>query len=136
MKKKIPHFTWTLTEKTWFFVYQKLKPQYTRFNRARIIIERMFLNFKILQPFFSLLHDFFFLDLTKDSTVLLEDNTLNHCINWFLFLFFFKLSAWLKKLWYIGKWNAARMAIYFSNYMIQKFGVEVLIYEEYMINDC
>lgn len=32
---------------------------------------------------------FFYLDLTTDSTVLLEYYTLNHCINWFLLLFFF-----------------------------------------------
>lgn len=36
--------------------------------------------------FYSFLHDFFNLYLTKDSTALLEDNTLNQCINYFFFL--------------------------------------------------
>lgn len=47
--------------------------------------------------FYSFLHDFFNLYLTKDSTALLEDNTLNQCINYF---FFWKLTAWRKTLIY------------------------------------
>lgn len=38
---------------------------------------------------YSLLHDCFNIDLIKNSTALPEDNTLNHCINWFLFFFNF-----------------------------------------------
>lgn len=58
----------------------------------------LMLNFKILQPFFiHFCMNYFYLNLRKDYTALLEDNTLNHCINWILFLvFFWKLAAWRK----------------------------------------
>lgn len=78
-----PHFTWKLTEKKLaFFVYQKLKPQYTIFNRQsyhRKNVDPEFQNPAALFCHFCMI--LFYLDLTKDSIALLEDNTLNHCIN-------------------------------------------------------
>lgn len=76
MKKKIvtffPHFTLNLTEKTCFFVYQKLKPQYTIFNRAMVMkhhrknVVPEFQNPAAI--FFQFCMILFYLDLTKDST--------------------------------------------------------------------
>lgn len=85
-----------------FFVYQKLKPQYTIFNRAIIMkhhrknVDPEFQNTAVIV--YSLLHDFFYLDLTTDSTALLEDNTLNQCISWFLVCLFCNLKEWRKTL--------------------------------------
>lgn len=93
----------------------------------------LILNFKILQPYLITFASFAYWDLTKDSSASLEYNTLNHCINWFP-LFYFIFENWQRdgKIWYIGKWNAAKMVIYFSNYMRQKLGVDILNYAEYI----
>lgn len=78
-------------------------------NLKRLLI----LNFKILQSFFySLLHDFFYLDLTKDFTALLEDNTLNHCINWFLFFLFLNWQRDGKTLMYWKMWQHLLFELY------------------------
>lgn len=90
-----------MTEKTYFFVYQRLRPQVHHIQQSY--------NYeasskgccswisKSCSHFLCNFACFFYLDLTKDSTALLDDNTLNYCINWFLFcLFFLKLTAWRK----------------------------------------
>lgn len=81
-------FTWKLTEKPWFLVHQILKPQYTISNRA-IGMKHHPNN---VDPEFQNPAAIFY-SLLQDSTALLEDNTLNYCINCFVF---FKLTAWRK----------------------------------------